>query len=156
MSSKQQPDRFARRRPIGIEAGIAAVVLAALGLALTLVYAAQNAVCTRNGYTALALQRDLEDLQAQNSLLRYQINQGESTRRVEQVAGGLHLRPADPIREVDYVVLPHSDQPQAQLAEIDPAKAPKGLAGVMATLAHEVVGSAGGQAEASTGVSHRE
>jgi len=154
-SSKQQPGRFSRRRPAGIEAGVAAVVLAALGLALTLLYAAQSTVCTRNEYTALALRRDIEDLRARNALLRYQINLGESTRRVEQVASRLKLRPADPIREVDYVVLPHSDQQQAQLAKLDPASTPKGLAGVMAALADEVVGSAGGRAEASTGESHR-
>ena len=155
-SSKQQPGRFARKRPVGIEAGIAAVALAALGLALTLMYAAQSAVCTRNEYTALALRRDLEDLRAQNALLRYQINLDESARRLEQVAARLQLRPADPINEVDYVVLPRSDQQQAQVAELDPVHASKGFTGVMAGLADEVVGSAGGRAEASTGESHRE
>ncbi len=154
-SSKQQPGRFARRRPVGIEAGIAALVLAALSLSLTLFYAAQSAVCTRNGYTALALRREIEDVRAQNSLLRYQINSGESTGRVEQAAARLSLRPADPIHEVDYVFLPHSDQEQGQVAELDPAQSPQGFAGVMASLADQVVGSAGGRAEASTGGSHR-
>jgi len=154
-SSKQQPGRFARRRPVGIEAGLAALVLAALSLSLTLLYAAQSAVCTHNGYTALSLRREIEDLRAQNSLLRYQINLGESTPRVEQAAARLSLRPADPIREVDYVVLPHSDQEQARVAELNPAQSPKGLAGVMAAFADQMVGSAGGRAEASTGRSHR-
>lgn len=154
-SSRPQPGRFSRKRPVGIEAGIAAVALAALGLALTLAYAAQNAVCTRNEYTALALRREIEDLRAQNALLRYQINLSASTTRMEQVASRLNLRPADPIKEVDYILLPHSDQQQAQMAELDPARAPRGFRRVMAELADELVGSAGGRAEASTGESHR-
>jgi cytochrome c oxidase assembly protein Cox11 len=137
-----QPGRLLRRRPEGIEAGLAVIALAALVLSLALAYAAESAVCTRNGYAGITLRREIEDLRAQNSLLRYQINLSESNYRVEQVASRLQLRPADAIREVDYVVLPSSDREEMGRADRS--------TGVIAALA-----AAGGQAEASTGKGHR-
>ncbi len=73
---------------------------------------------------------DLEDMHAQNELLRYQINLSQSNYQVEQAAAALAMRPAQPT-EVDYVVLPHSDH-AVVMAELDPAAArrrsPRGAA----------------------------
>lgn len=151
--SLQQPGRVVSRKPVGIEAGIAALVLAALCLSLALVYAVQSAVCTKNGYTAQALKRSLEDVSAQNELLRYQINLGQSNYRVEQAASRLAMHPASS-GEVDYVLLPQAER-SVELAELDPVQTQGGLRGVLTAFADEVVGSAAGHAEASTGTSHR-
>ena len=148
VSSKQQPGGLVRRRPLGIEAGLAAVVLAALCLSLTLCYAAQRAMCTKSGYAALALRRDIEDLRAQNALLNYQINLSKSTARVEQVATRLNLHPANPVQDVDYVVVSPSTQNQVQFAEADPAQSQKGLAGVITAVTSEMASGVEGRAEA--------
>jgi hypothetical protein len=154
-SIAQQQGRLLRR-PVGIEAGIAAIVLAALGLSLALGFAAQNAVCIRNGYTAMALRRDIEELRASNALLRYQVNLTGSAQRVQQAAERLSLRPADPIKEVDYVALPaDAVQGATAVASADTVKSPGALSAVLATLATEV-GRTRGEAEASTGTSHRQ
>jgi hypothetical protein len=63
---------------------------------------------------------------------------------------------ADPVRDVDYVVLPHSEQNRVELAELDPGKTRHGFTGVLTAFADEVAGSAAGHAEASTTVSHRQ
>lgn len=153
-SIAQQPGRLLRR-PVGIEAGLAAIVLAALGLSFALGFAAQNAVCIRNGYSGMALRRDIEELRASNSLLRYQINLTGSAQRVQQAAERLSLRPADPVTEVDYVALPADVAPGAsQVATADAVRSPGGISAVLAALATEV-GRARGKAEASTGTSHR-
>jgi hypothetical protein len=146
--SRQQPGRSARRRPMGIEAGLAVVMLAALSLSLTLTYAAARAMCTKSGYAALALRRDIEDLRAQNALLNYQINLGKSTLQVEQVATQLNLRPADPVRDVDYVAVAPSTQSQVQFAEADPAQSRKGLTSVLTSVASQMASGVEGQAEA--------
>jgi len=149
----QQPGRNVGRKPVGIEAGIAASVLAALCLSLTLVYAAASSVCIRNGYAAQSVTRRLDDLRAGNELLRYQVNLSQSNYRVEQAAARLVMHPAG-TKEVDYVVLPRSGQ-SVDLAQLDPARSSTGLRGVLTAFADQVVGSAGGHAEASTGASHR-
>ena len=71
ISSKQQPGSLPRTRPVGIAAGLAAVVLAALVFSLVLSYAIACAATTRNGYSEIALRREIEDLRAQTALLRY-------------------------------------------------------------------------------------
>ncbi len=153
-SIAQQQGRLLRK-PVGIEAGLAAIVLAALGLSLALGFAAQNAMCIRNGYTAMGLRRDIEELRASNSLLRYQVNLTGSAQRVQQAAERLSLRPADPVNEVDYVALPaDAAQGATQVATADETRSPGGISAVLAALANEV-GRARGQAEASTGTSHR-
>jgi len=155
-SSKQQPGSLTRSRPIGVQAGSAALVLAALSFSLVLSYAAACALITRNGYAAVNLRRDIEDLRAQNALLSYQIHLAKSDRSVQQSAGRLNMRPADPVHEVDYVFLPSSDHSQAtRLAAATPTPEPAGLAVTLAGLATEVMAPAAGRAEASTGDGHR-
>lgn len=154
-SSLLQPDRSLRRKPVGIQAGLVALVLAALTLSSMLAYAAVSALCLRNGYTEIALKRDIEDLRAHNALLKYQVNLSESNHRVEQVAARFSLRPADPVREVDYVALPAADREEVRLATSDPARLPGGLSGAVAALANDLAAGAGGRAEASTAVNHR-
>lgn len=155
ISSKQQPDRFRRRRPTGMHAGFAATLLAALVLSLMLLYAMSCTLTTRNAYAAMSLRRETEDLKAQNTLMKYQINLTESSQRVQQAAANMNLRPADS-REVDYVVLPPSDMDaRIQQATTDSTRASTGLAGTLAELAAEVADSTRGQAEASTDKGHR-
>ena len=127
---------------------MAVVVLAALSLSLTLTYAAARAVCTKSGYVALALRRDIEDIRAQNALLNYQINLSKSTLQVEQVATQLNLRPADPVHDVDYVAVAPYTQSQVQLAEADPAQSRKGLTSVLTSVASQMATGVEGQAEA--------
>lgn len=139
-----------------MQAGLAATVLAALMLSLMLFYAMGCAVTTRNAYAGMALRRDIENLRAQNALLQFQINLTESNQRMQQTAANLGLRPADPVQEVDYVLLPHSEpESGTQVAAAGAAQEPGGLAAVLAELATEVVSSARGRAEASTAQGHR-
>ena len=150
-SSKKQPSSSPQKRPVGIETGLAALVLAALAFSLILCYAAGCTIAARDGYEAMSVQREIEDLRAQNALLRYQINVAHSNQRLEQAAVGLGLRPADAVREVDYVLLPSSGPGDAvQLAESDRSRDPGALEAVLSGFAAEVVGSFGGRAEAST------
>ena len=156
ISSKQQPSSLPQTRPAGIQAGFAAIVLAALSFSLILAYAAASAGITRNGYREMALRQEIEDLRAQTALLRYQIDLAESSGRVHETAFRLGLTPADPSREVDYVLLPHSAPGDpAQLAAADPTEESAGLAAALAQFAAGVVTSAGGRAEASTDKGHR-
>jgi len=156
ISSKRQPSRSSRAWPGGIEPGLAATALAALSLSLVLFYAMASAVTTRNGYRAIGLRREIEDLQAQEALLRYQINLTQSQQRIAQAASRLDLRPADPVREVDYVVLPSfASEAEIKVAEGNGGQGQRGVAAVLAGLASGVVDSAGGCAEASTGQGHR-
>jgi hypothetical protein len=150
ISSKQQPSSLRRVSPAGIEAGFAAIALAALGFSLILGYAAATASNMRAGYEELGLRQQIEDLRAQTALLRYHIHLTESNERIPQTATRLGLKAGDPIEEVDYVLLPHSATPDArQLAESDPTET-GGLAAALAGVAAGVVGSAEGRAEAST------
>lgn len=156
ISSKQQPSSLPQTRPAGIQAGVAAVVLAALSFSLILAYAAASASITRNGYREMARHQEIDDLRAQTALLRYQIDLAESSGRVHETAARLGLTPADPSREVDYVLLPYSAPGDpVQLAAADPAEESAGLAAALAQFATGVVTSAGGRAEASTGKGHR-
>jgi hypothetical protein len=130
-------------------------VLAALLLSLVLFYAMGSAVTARNGYTAVTLRRELEDLRAQNALLRYQINLAESNQRIQQAAARMELRQAG-VQEVDYVVLSYPERGAATaLAAADPIRETGRLAAALAELAAEVSISARGQAEASTGQGRR-
>ena len=153
-ASKRQPDRFPERRPGGMEAGLATTVLAALSLFLVLCYGVSSAVVTRNGYTAIRLRQEVEALRAQGALLRYQINLTQSKQRIAQSAPRLGLQSADPVREVDYVVLPPWEGAM-ELAAGDPIREQGGLAALLAELANGVVGSGRGEAEASTGEGSR-
>jgi len=135
---------------------LAATVLAALVLSLMLFYAVGSAVAARNGYSAMALRREIEDLRAQNALLRYQINLTESNQRIQEAAVRMGLRPADPVQEVDYVFLPYPERGAATaLAAADPTRASGGLAAALSELAEEVTISARTRAEASTDQGHR-
>ena len=117
-----------------------------------LCYGMASAITTQNGYTAMRVRREIEDLRAQEALLRYQINLGQSKHRIVQAAGRLELQLADPVREVDYVVLP-SPAPDdgVQVAGGDD----RNLGALLADVAGEMVGSAGGRAAASTLEGHR-
>lgn len=140
---------------MGMQAGFAATLLAALILSLMLLYAMACALTARNSYAAMSLKREIEDTKAQNALLQYQINLTESNQRVQQAADKMNLRPSE-TQEVDYVLLPHSDKDAGiQLATTGPNRASAGLAAALAELATEVVGSTGGRAEASAEHSHR-
>ena len=155
ISSRQQLDRFPRRRPVGMQAGFAATVLAALAVSLMLLYAMSCALTTRNAYAAMSVRREIDDLKAQNSLLRYQIDLTESSQQIQLAAAQMNLRPAAS-QEVDYVLLPDSGRDAGvQLATTGPARASAGLAATLAELATEVVGSTRGRAEASTEKGHR-
>ena len=59
--SLPHPGRDVGHKSVGIEAGVAAIVLAALCLSMTLVYAVASARCTKNGYTTQTLSRRLEE-----------------------------------------------------------------------------------------------
>lgn len=133
---------------------MATTVLAALSLFLVLCYGVSSAVVTRNGYTAIRLRQEVEALRAQGALLRYQINLTQSKQRIAQSAPRLGLQSADPVREVDYVVLPPWEGAM-ELAAGDPIREQGGLAALLAELANGVVGSGRGEAEASTGEGSR-
>ena len=150
VSPKQQPRSVPGRRSRGIATGIAAFVLAALSFSLVLAYAAISTVGTRNGYTAMALRGETEDLRAQNLLLRHQIDVAESNQRLREAAPRLGLRPAHGAAEADYVVVPGLVAADAGAADAPEARPQGGLAARMARLATAVVGSADRRAEAST------
>jgi len=138
-----------------MQTGLSATLLAALGLFFMLLYAMGIALTARNSYASMSLRREIEDVKAQNALLRYQINLTESNQRVRQAAQQMQLRPSQ-VQEVDYVVIPGSaEDPGMQLATAGPTRASAGLAATLAELATEVVGSARGRAEASTEQGHR-
>ena len=119
-------------------------MLAALALSLVLAYAATSAVGIQNGYTAMALRRETEQLRAQNLLLQHQIDIARSNQHVREAATRLGLHPADPVGEADYIVVP-----DLAIAAGEP-RPEGGLAARLARLAMAVVGSAEGRAEAST------
>ena len=119
-------------------------MLAALALSLVLGYAATSAIGIQNGYTAMALRRETEQLRAQNLLLQHQIDIARSNQRLREAAARLGLHPADPVGEADYIVVP---DPAVAAGEPGPAG---GLAARLARFATAVVGSADGRAEAST------
>jgi hypothetical protein len=119
-------------------------VLAALALSLVLAYAATSAVGIQNGYTAMALRRETEQLRAQNLLLQHQIDIARSNQHLREAATRLGLHPADPVAEADYIVVP-----DLAIAAGEP-RPEEGLAARLARLATAVVGSADGRAEAST------
>ena len=151
VSPKQQPRRAPRSRSRGVTERVAAIVLAALALSLILGYAAASAVSIQNGYTAMALRRETEDLRAQNLLLQHQIDVTKSNQRLREAATRLGLHPAHPVLEADYIVLPGpAAAPGAQTAQAGESQPRRGLAARLARLAMAVVGSADGRAEAST------
>ena len=155
-SSKQQPGASAQRRPVGIPAGFAAVLLTALAYSLVLSYGALSALVTRNGYAQMALRQEVEDLQARIALLSYQVNIAESGPRVEQAAARLNMRPADPVAEVDYVLVPRAEPAEEmQVAGGGSSRLGWGLGERLAQLATEVVSCAEDRAEASTVEGHR-
>lgn len=132
------------------------MVLVALGMTVMLAYAVAAAVVTRDGYAALKLRREIEDIRAQNALLRYQINLVESSARIEQAAQRLGLQRVDPVQQVDYVVLPASDcAASRELAQAEGRLDRGGLGAALMDLAAEVIHPAGGRAEASTDPGHR-
>ena len=138
-------------RSRGIKARVAAIVLAALALSLILAYAAVSAVTIQNGYTAMALRQETEDLRAQNLLLRHQIDVTRSNQRLREAATRLGLHSADPVREADYIVVPDlAVAAGAQTAQVGESRPEGGLAARLERLATAVVGSADGRAEAST------
>jgi len=131
-------------------------VLAALSLFCVLCYGMASAITTQNGYRAMRLRREIEDLRAQDALLRYQINLTQSKQRLIEAAERLELQLADPVREVDYVLLPSpSPESAVQVAGEGTNADQRGLGVLLAGMAHEMVGSAGGRAEASTLEGHR-
>ena len=73
ISSKQQPDRSPWRRPVGMQTGLSATLLAALGLFFMLLSAMGIALTARNSYASMSLRREIEDVKAQNALLRYML-----------------------------------------------------------------------------------
>ncbi len=137
------------RASVGIEARFVALLLAALCLSATLLFAVANAWCTKSGYTSQGLRRNLEDMRSLNELLRYQINLSQSNYQVDQHASALAMRPVQ-AAEVDYVVLPQTDR---AFAELDPAARAGGLRGAWQNFTAEMARPNTGRAEAST--SHR-
>jgi hypothetical protein len=132
------------------------VLLAALSLSLILGYAAASATIARNGYVEMGLHQEIEELRAEAALLRYQIHLAESGERVRHVAERLGLMPADPVREVDYILLPYPASGQTtRLAAHTGEDTSAGLASALAEFAAGVVTSAGGRAEASTAEGYR-
>jgi cell division protein FtsB len=157
ISSKQQPSSLTQRRSTGIEPGIAAVLLAALGFSLVLGYAAASATIARNGYVEMGVRQEVEELRAEIALLRYQIHLAESGERIRQVAARLGLSPVDPVHEVDYILLPHpASAGPTELARGVGEDSPADLASALAEFAAGVVASAEGRAEASTVEGHHE
>ncbi len=84
------------------------------------------------------------------------MNVAESGASVEQAAARLNMRPADPVGEVDYVLVPCEEPAsEMQLAAGGPKRAPFGLATKLAKFATEVVSRSGDRAEASMVEGHR-
>jgi hypothetical protein len=155
-SSKQQPGSSAGRRPMGIQAGLAAVTLAALAYCLVLSYGAASALVTRTGYTEMALRQEIEDLHAQVALLNHQVHVAKSDPSVQEAAEQLSMRPVDPVTEVDYVLLPYSEPAgQTQVAAAGRTDMPARVAAALAELVTEVLDSSEGRAEASMVEGHR-
>jgi hypothetical protein len=154
-ASEQQPSSLPRKKPVVLEAGFAAAALAALALFLVIVYVAASATLTRNGYVEMALTEEIESLHAETALLRYQVHVAGSSATVDEEAADLDLHRADPMYDVDYVLLPSggSDGPM-RLASGSPAEEGVSLAATLAEYAVGVV-TVGGRAEASTTASHR-
>ncbi len=124
-------------------------MLAALSLLCVLGYGMASAVTTQNGYAALRLRREIEDLRAEKAFLRYQISFIQSRQRIAQAAARLDLQRADPVREVDYVALPASQaETGLQMTAAESQVEPRGLRALLAGLARQMAG--GGRAEAST------
>lgn len=134
---------------MGVEARFAAALLAALALSTVVGYVAASACATRNGYTEMGLVREVEDLRAATALLRYQAHVAESTANVHDAAAELGMRAADPIHDVDYVLLPHSSEEQEGTQLASRAEEGESLAAQLAERAVGVI-SVGGRAEAST------
>ena len=66
------------------------------------------------------------------------------------------MRPANPVTEADYVLLPHSEPGgQTQVAAAGRTDLPARVAAALAELVTEVVDSAEGRAEASMVEGHR-
>jgi len=132
------------------------VVLTALGYSLVLSYGAASALITRNGYAQMALRQEVEDLHARMALLSYQVNVAESGPSVEQAAARLSMRPADPVAEVDYVLVPCPEPAkEIKLAAGRPSRSTSVLAARLAEFATEVVSCSGDRAEASMVEGHR-
>lgn len=140
---------------MGVPLDVTVIVLAALGFALVLCFGALNAVLVRNGYTGMQVRREIEDLRAEASLLRYQIHQAESNGSVHQAAKRLGMRPCDPADEVDYVALPLPAGQEADVAAGRASAEPIGVARALADFASEEIFAVGGRAEAKTVSGHR-
>ena len=137
---------------------MAAVVLAALGFSLVLAYAAASALTTRNGYDEMTLRREIEDLRAQNAVQQYQFHVASSQESVGEAASRLGLRPADPLQEVDYVILPRDmlKKDDARVLAQELTRETGAVRAALAGLAAGVVTSVDGRAEASTTEGHRQ
>jgi hypothetical protein len=98
----------------------------------------------------MRLRREIEDMRAEGTLIRYQTNVSQSRRRVAQAATRMGLESADPVLGVDYVVLP-APAPEAGVgvAREESGTRRGGLAALL-------TGWLGGSAEASTHESHRQ
>ena len=156
-ASRQQPSSYPRKKPVGIESGVAAVSLAALVFSLIIGYVTVSALSTRNGYDEMGISRDIEGLRAETALLRYQIHVAESDANVQEVTADLDMRPVDPLSGVDYVLLPGPEGSEADLEPSPGTQTAHGdsLAARVAEYALGVV-TAGGRAEASTVPGHRQ
>ena len=153
ISSKQQPGSLPRVRPVTMEAGIAAVVLTALGFGFVLVYGMASAAIARNGYGEMQARQEIEDLRARTALLRYQNRRAESTANAEATAKQLNMMMSDAVGAVDFVSLPSSAPAQMKRLALTPVGEPATIASVVSQFASEV--GAGGRAEASTDSGHR-
>jgi hypothetical protein len=131
-------------------------MLAALAFGLVVAFVAASASATRSGYAEMALLREIDGLRAETALFRFQIHLAESDLNVQEAALDLGMCPADPVQDVDYVLLPHPAEgsPRSQLACHPPVEDGPSLAARIAEYASGVT-ALGGQAEASTTHSHR-
>jgi hypothetical protein len=136
-----------------MEAGIAAVVLTALGFGFVLVYGMASAAIARNGYGEMQARQEIEDLRARTALLRYQNRRAESTANAEATAKQLNMMMSDAVGAVDFVSLPSSAPAQMKRLALTPVGEPATIASVVSQFASEV--GAGGRAEASTDSGHR-
>jgi hypothetical protein len=123
---------------------------------MVVVFVAASASSTRSGYAEMALMREIEDLRAETALLRYQIHLGGSDLNVHQAALDLGMCPADAVRDVDYVLLPHpaADPSISRVASRPSADDHPSLPTRLARYATEVIPT-GGEAEASVTRGHR-
>lgn len=153
ISSKQQPGSLPRVRPVTMEAGIAAVVLTALGFGFVLLYGMASAAIARNGYAEMQMRQEIEDLRAGTALLRYQNHQAESAANAEATVKRLSMVMSDSVGAVDFVSLPSSPPAQMTRLALTPVGERATIASVVSQFASEV--GAGGRAEASTDSGHR-